>query len=303
MKLKVSFFVFTAVLFFLVAPIWAQDKVVAIVNNEIITQKDLNDFLNFIRLQYSREFKGKVLEEKVGAMRQDLLQRLIEDRIMLQEAKTEKIAIEPARIKSRISEIKKRYPSESEFERDLAKQGLAQVDLENKMREQMLSYNVIELKVRSKVVVGPDEITNFYNQNKREFLKPEERVLTVINLDDEDMAKALSYQLRSGKKLEELATRFTFTTDTLSALQGQQLRSEIEDTVFKLGLNEISNPVMIEGKYYIFKLDSIIGSQQASLDEAQDKIQAYLFDKKLQEAMAKWLDELKKRSYIKILEN
>lgn len=303
MKLRVRFFVFALFCVYFSSQLYAQDKVVAIVNNEIITQKDLNDFLNFIRIQYSHEFKGKALEEKVQGMKQDLLQRLIEDRIMLEQAKAAKISIEPSRIKARISEIKKRYPSESEFERDLAKQGLVQADLEKKMREQMLMYNIVEQKVRSKVLVWPEEITNFYNQNKEQFLKPQERLLTVITLPEESIARALSYQLRTGAKLDELAGRYPFTTDKLSALQGQQLRAEIEDTVFKLGIAEVSNPVKIDEKYYVFKLDDILPSKQLSLPEAQDKIQGYLFEKKLQDEMAKWLDELKKQSYIKILEN
>jgi parvulin-like peptidyl-prolyl isomerase len=86
-------------------------------------------------------------------------------------------------------------------------------------------------------------------------------------------------------------------------LAGQQLRPEIEDTVFKLGLGEVSSPVKIDAQYFIFKLDNIIQSQQLSLVQAQDRIQAYLFEKKLQEELAKWIDELKKQSYIKILEN
>jgi parvulin-like peptidyl-prolyl isomerase len=178
-----------------------------------------------------------------------------------------------------------------------------QADLENKVREQLLMYNVIEQKVRSKVVVWPDEITKFYQQNKRQFLKPEERILTVMILPNEDLAKTVSYQLRVGSKLDDLVTKYQFTIDKLSALQGQQLRSEIEDTVFKLGIKEISKPVKIDEQYYVFRLDDIVGSQQQSLDEAQGKIQMYLFEKKMQEGLAKWLNELKKQSYIKILEN
>lgn len=303
MKLKVSFFIFTIFFFFCSSCLWALDKVEAIVNNEIITQKDLNDFLNFTRMQYSRQLKGAALEEKVGAMKQDLLQRLIEDRIILEQARNEKIIIDPDRLKAKINEIKKRYGQESEFERDLARQGLVPADLENKIREQMLMYSIVEQKVRSKIVVWPEEITSFYDQNKRDFLTPQERVLTVIILPDEDMAKAVSYQLRLGTKLEELAGRYPFTTDKLSVLEGQELRSEIEEVVFKLGMAEVSNPVHIDQKYYIFKLDDIIGSRQLNLAQAQDKIQAYLFEKKLQDALAKWLDGLKKQSYIKILEN
>ncbi|MDP3041157.1 MAG: peptidyl-prolyl cis-trans isomerase [Candidatus Omnitrophota bacterium] len=283
--------------------LYAQDKAIAVVNNEIITQKDLADFLNFIRLQYSRQFQGKVLEEKVNSMKRDLLQRLIEDRLILQQAKLAKITYEPSRVKAKIDEAKKRYGSESDFEADLARQGLVRADLENKISEQMLMYNLIEQKVRSKIMVRPDEVTSFYSQNKGQFLKPEERILTLIILQDESIAKTVSYQLRLGSKLEELASKFIFTTDKLSASAGQQLRPEIEDTVFKLGIGEISNSVKIDTQYFVFRLDDIIGSQQLSLARAQDKIQVYLFEKKMQEELAKWIDELKKQSYIKILEN
>ena len=303
-KIRGLFFVFTAVcLLSASGRLYAQDKVVAVVNNEIITQKELDDFLSFARMQYSRELKGKDLEEKVQAAKQDLLQRLIEDRLILQQAKNDKISIEPARIKGRILELKKRYPTDAEFQEDLAKQGLVEADLENKVREQMLMYEVIQQKVRSKIMVRPDEITSFYDQNKREFLAPEERQLTIIVLQDEGMAKNVSYYWRLGQKLEDLATRYTFSTNTLSAWQGQDLRKEIEETVFKLGLGEVSEPVKVDRQYYVFKLDNIIGSHQLSLAQSQDKIQTYLFEKKLQEAMAKWLDEIKKQSYIKISGN
>jgi len=207
MKRIISFSVLVFFFFSALSAVYAQDKVVAIVNNEIITQKDLNDFLNFIRMQYSRDFKGKELEEKVGAMKQDLLQRLIEDRIILVQAKNEKITVDPERVKAKINDVKKHYALESEFEQDLAKQGLVQADLENKIREQMLMYNIIEQKVRNKIAVRPDELTSFYNQNKKQFLKPEERVLTVIISSDEDQAKTVSYQLRLGTKVEALAQR------------------------------------------------------------------------------------------------
>jgi parvulin-like peptidyl-prolyl isomerase len=185
-KIMGLFFVFIAIwLLSASGLLYAQDKVVAVVNHEIITQKELDDFLSFARMQYSRELKGKDLEEKVQGARQDLLQRLIEDRLILQQAKNDKISIEPARIKARIIELKKRYATDAEFQEDLAKQGLVEADLENKVREQMLMYEMVQQKVRSKIMVRPDEITSFYDQNKREFLTPEERQLMMVISQDE----------------------------------------------------------------------------------------------------------------------
>jgi parvulin-like peptidyl-prolyl isomerase len=281
----------------------AADQVIAVVNNEVITQKDLTDFMHFTRLQYSAQLEGKNLEEKINSMKRDLLQRLIEDRLIFQEAKLDKITVEPARVKARIAEIRSHYASEADFETDLAKQGLVRADLETKIGEQMLMHAFVQQKVRSKVMIRPDEITNFYAQHQAELLKPEERLLTLIILQDEEAAKSVSYQLRLGSKIEELAAKFVFTVDKFSATAGEQLRPEIESTVFKLGLGEISNPVKVDAQYFIFRLDEITPSQQQTLTQSQDKIQAYLFEKKMQEALDKWLDELKKQSYIKIIEN
>ncbi|PIQ85316.1 MAG: hypothetical protein COV73_05900 [Candidatus Omnitrophica bacterium CG11_big_fil_rev_8_21_14_0_20_43_6] len=283
--------------------LYAQDQIIAIVNHEVITEKDLTDFMHFMRLQYSTQLQGKALEEKVNSMKRDLLQRLIEDRLIFQQAKQDKIVIEPFRVKTRIDEIKKRYGSEVDFQQDLAKQGLVRADLENKISEQMLMHAFVQQKVRSKVMIRPDEVTSFYSENKAQLVKPEERFLTLIILQDEGIAKTVSYQLRLGTKIEELAVKFPFTTDKLSVSAGQQLRPEIDDTVFKLGIGEVSNPVKIDTQYFIFKLDEITDSQPLTLVQAQDKIQAYLFEKKMQEELNKWLDELKKQSYIKILEN
>ncbi len=280
---------------------YAQDAVVAVVNNEIITQKDLNDFFNFMRMQYSRDYSGKALESKLQNMKLDLLERLIEDRLILQEAKSEKVAIDLNRLKAKVADIKKRYPSDKALEQDLAKQGLVPADLENKIREQFLMFNIVDAKVRSKIVIGPDEITNFYNQHKREFLKPETRELDVFALDEENLAKTLVYNLRLGKKPEELAGVYPFRLSKMNASVGDDLRKEIQDVVFKLGTLEISNPVKIDDKYYIFRLDNILGSQQLSLAEAQSKIHAYLFEIKMQEGLTRWLDELRKHAYIKII--
>ncbi|MDD5042835.1 MAG: peptidyl-prolyl cis-trans isomerase [Candidatus Omnitrophica bacterium] len=283
--------------------LYAQDKMVAIVNNEIITQKDLNDFLNFIRVQYSRELNGKELDEKVDSARHDLLQRLIEDRLMLQQAKTDNITVDSSRVKGKVDEIKKRYATESDFERDLASQGLVQADLENKIREQMLTFTVIEQKVRSKIMVKPEEVTNFYNQNREMFLKPQEKLFTVAVLRDKPSAEGLSRDLRRGDELDGLQEKYSFTVSNLAVAQGQDLRGGIEDKIAKMSPGDVSEPLPVDGQYYVFKLDGMDESRQMTLEQSQGKIQAYLFETKLKERISDWLDELKKHSYIKIIDN
>ena len=71
----------------------------------------------------------------------------------------------------------------------------------------------------------------------------------------------------------------------------------------KLRVGEVSGPVKIEDKYCVFRLNAIIPPKQLSLLESQEKIHEFLFNSKMQEGLTKWLDELKKNSYIKISQN
>lgn len=279
---------------------YAQDKIAAIVNNEVITQKDLNDFLNFTSMQLSREYKGKELAEKINSIKMDLLSRLIEDRIILQEARKEKIGFDENRIKAKINEIKKNYPSDAAFQADLMKQGVTQADIENRIREQFLMYQIIEQKVRSKISVKPDEVTKFYENNEKEFTPGEEREIEAFAFENEDLAQSFAYNLKSGKSSDELAARYPFTVNRFGARQGEDLKKEIEGAVFKLGINEVSEVVRVDDKYYVFRLINITLPKKHSLGEAQYKIQSFIFEKKMQEELAKWIDELKKKSYIKI---
>lgn len=305
-NLKFFIFLFFLPTFYLLSTtysLYAQDTIVAIVNNEVITQKDLDDFLNFMKMQLSREYKGKELEEKVTAAKSDMLNRLIEDRLILQEAKKDKISVEESRIRSKINEIKKRYKTEGEFQAELLRQGLSLADIERKIREQFLMFGILEKDVRAKIKVRPDEVTDFYEKNNKEFVSGEEREVVAYALDNEDLAGTFSYSLKNGNKPEDLATRYPFTVNKLSLRQTEGMDKNMEEAVFKLGLNEVTDALKIQDKYYVFKLINIIPSSQFTLSQSQDKIQTYLFERKMQQELVKWLDELRKQSYIKIQQN
>jgi len=281
----------------------AEDKIIAIVNQEVITKKDFTDFLNFMRMQLSQQYKGKELEEKTNSAKTELLKRLIEDRLILQEAKKSGMIIDEARIKSRINEAKKDYPTDTQFQAELMKQGLTQADIEKKIREQFLMFNIVEKEVRSKINIKPEEVTEFYEKHKKNFNSGEGREIEAISLESDDLARTVAYSLKSGTKLVDLAARYPFTVNQLKVNRGDEIRKEIEDVLIKLGVNEVSEPVKIDNKYYIFRIINITAAKELTLTEVQDKIQSLLIEKKMQEGLIRWLDGLKKDSYIKITQD
>jgi peptidyl-prolyl cis-trans isomerase SurA len=254
-------------------------------------------------MQLRAQYQGKELESKVQSMKLDLLNRLIEDRIILREAKASNIQVDESRIKERVNELKKRYSSDMDFQRSLSQQGLTQADIETKIREQFLTYGVIDAKVKSKVVVNPREVTEFYEQNTAKFYTSEGRQLEVIVVDKEDFANQVYKDLKSGSDFNDTAAKFALSVDKINASKDGELNREIEAVVFNLKPSEISRPIKIGDTFYIFKFDNIIPPRQQSLLEVQDKIYTFIFEQKMQEALGTWLNELKKQAYIKILQD
>lgn len=283
--------------------LFAQEKIIAIVNNDIITQKDLNDFINFTRVQLSAEYQGKQLEAKTQSLKTVLLDKLIDDRLILQEAKKNKIEIDKNRVKAKIEEIKKRFDSDTAFQESLLREGLVQADLESRIREQLLTYQIIDKKIRSNIFIAPSDVTDFYNRNIKEFIYPEEREFYSLKVSAQDLAERIYSGLKSGQTPEDAARAFEVTLNRFTAKKGQELRKDIERAVFRLSLRQVSRPVMIEGSYYIFILDKITPSKVRDLSEVQDKVYTLLIDLKMQEKLKEWLDELKKNAYIEIVQD
>ena len=278
---------------------YAQDKIVAVVNNEVITDKDFEDFISFTRLQMSEQSGERELDSRIDRMRSGLLDKMIEDRLIIQAARKNDIKIDENRVKARLKEIKSRYASTQEFLDDLMKHGLVQDDIERKIRDQLSMFTIVDQKVRDKIIVRPDEVTAYYNRHLDEFESPEERQLDVITANNEDTAAAVMHDLKRSVKIADIKVRYPVSVNSITAKYGSDLDASIEESVFALKAGEVSQPLLTGGKYYVFRVNSVIPKRNAQLGELQEKIHSRIFDDKLQEEMRKWIDELKTKAYIK----
>ncbi|MBU0503148.1 MAG: peptidyl-prolyl cis-trans isomerase [Candidatus Omnitrophota bacterium] len=281
-------------------PAFAADKIIAIVNNEAITQKELDDFLNFTRMRLNENYDKIKIEEKMDSIKKDLLDRLIEDRLLVQEAKKEEIKIDPQRIKDKINDTIKQYNNQAEYEIALRQQGLVQADIETKVKEQLLMFALIESKVRSKIIIEPEEVTDFYYKNIEEFKLSEQREFEYIVFSDESSAIEAIDKLKTESDWSEAADKYSFKVNKHSGRKNSELRKEIDEVVFNLKAGAVSAPVKIDDSFYIFKVGNITLYRQQSLFEVQDRVYRILWERKMQEGMVKLIDDLRKKAYIKI---
>lgn len=298
MLVKAIFILFCALMFN--HNLSAADRIIAIVNQDTITQSEADVYFNIVLLQLSQQYKGKELDEKMKIEKEQLISKMVEDKIILQEAKRKGYKARLDRVSKRIEQMKADFASETDFENSLKQKGLTIKDMEDKVADQMIMREVVEREVKDKIVVSPDEVTRFYQKNKSElFNLPETRTVETLYIENEALLANLSEAVKNGMDFPEAAGLYksAYAKDTISK---EQLRLELQESFFSLKAGEVSSPVQAGTGYYIFKIIEILSPKTQSLTEVHDRIYSYLSDEKFAAVMLEWIEGLKEKSYIQI---
>lgn len=282
------------------------DTIIAVVNNDIITLKDLHDYLSAIYLQLSSEEKSqKQLQEIMKKYETEGVQRLIDDKLIIDAANKRELTIRDKTINDKIEEFKKGYASEQDFEKSLNNEGLTISDLQKRIGDQLKIRYLVESEVRSKIFVNPNEVTKFYQDHLVDFKKQERVELDSIFIPNSDnpvqKTKDVLGVINGGKDFLEVAREYS-QMPSIGIVEKGQMLPEIEEVIFNLKDHAISKPVTTDTGVFIFKLKRLLPAETQPIDEVKDKIYQFLFNQEFQKRMHAWIEELRKKAYIEIKE-
>jgi parvulin-like peptidyl-prolyl isomerase len=156
-------------------------KTVAVVNNDPIflseLEKELTPFVERYKATVPKEEQS---DKKIQDMKKEILDRLIEEKLLMQEATAKKLRVTKAEIDRGIEQFKEpfatdpqgspRSPIQAEklFQEQLTKEGMTQEQFSKRVEEQIIKVKVIEQEVRSKVQVPKEEdVKAFFQKIKK----------------------------------------------------------------------------------------------------------------------------------------
>lgn len=197
-------------------PAWAQDelKIAAVVNDEPISQLDVYMRLRLAmlsaRLQDSQETRDRLLPQ--------IMRTLIDDRLKLQEAKSQGVTVGDGDINGRIDNLaRKNGLSRQDFESMLSSNGVLVQTLADQMRADVSWNRLIQRKLRPTIRITDDEITEAMNATKAAQGKLEYHLSQIFLAVDApkdqpavmESAQRMLDQLQSGADFASLATQFS----------------------------------------------------------------------------------------------
>lgn len=315
MKKKRIFVLFILIYFLTVNLSLAElaNKILAVVNDEVITYQELKDVLLPLYAQYQATYKGKELEEMMAEAERDMLNQLIEDRLILQEARKQNIVVNDDEVQEKIGKLKQQFSSPEEFTAVIKQQNINLKKLEELYREQLMIKELINRQVRLRVVVDPQQVTDYYHLHLQDFKDPESvRVSNILvrtrdRLDSEAkvQAKEILKLLKEGADFSQLAQEHSQGPgaadggDMGFVFKGQLL-PEIDQEIFKLNPGQTSDLVKSDLGYHIFRVEEKRAEEIKLLDTVKAQIHEILFKQKFEEIFSEWMGKLKKHAYIVI---
>ena len=241
----------------------ALDAIAAMVNDEPVLASDVEEQL-FLFLQRSQAHPDSA---QVDTLRRQVLDQLIDDKVLLAEAKRQSVTVNPAevakQVEGAIAEAKQRLGGEEGFQQQLLRENTTEERLRERYKgdvERQMTEQRLVQKMFPKKTVTQAEAEAYYNLHKDKFPKvPPQLKLQVIQITpspDSLMLAAgkakidgLRKRIASGEKFAKIAAEASDDPGSakaggdLSFFRRGQMEPALEDAAFALAPGKLSQPV------------------------------------------------------------
>lgn len=290
------------------------EEIYAVINEETITFSEYQNAENSMIKQLQTQYQGEALQKAIQEMKSELINQLIEHKLILSKAKEKNYDVENE-IKMIIEEIKKQnnLKTDEDLRRALQTEGITMEEFKQQQKIVRMQQRMIYEEITSKIKIDSPEIMEYYKKNLADYTKPMEISLNCIFLKKEyyfDKQALLKKRNEISAKLN--TADFKAIAEAYSELEGVEnkiylgnfkqgeLDENIEKAALKLKLNEHSLWIETENGWYIIQLIGKKESELVSYEQVREKIKNNLLQEKQEVELQKFIEELKKESYIKI---
>ncbi|MBU0899313.1 peptidylprolyl isomerase [bacterium] len=268
------------------------ERVVVRVNNEVITLLELEEVVN----NYTKTNNVVVSDQ----IKRDLLNEMINEKLILQEAKRQKILVEDAEINQIINEFKANFKDQSAFQQALANENLTEFQLYERYKDQLLKIKILDEEVRSKVKVDNNkvlaELVNYKFKIKTKHILVKEKGLALEILD----------KIKKGGEFERLAQEYSLCPsgkeggDLGFFIQGQMVK-EFEEVAFSLKEGEISGVVETKFGFHLIKNIEKKEIAPKELEEIKLQIEREFYNEEYQKELRDYLEKLREKAALKVI--
>jgi peptidyl-prolyl cis-trans isomerase SurA len=295
------------------------DRIIAYVNDDIITLSELNERTNaFVAARRQNPFLQEE-EQSLEKIRRDMLDLLINERLAAQEISRLKITVSDKELDETIGRIKQEnHLTQEGLEAELRKEGKTVEDLREQIKRSMEQTTLVNREVRDKTVITDEMIQAYYKDHIEEFesrtrFRIQDIYLPFTPTDTPEdrtylrnVAKHILELLRQEGDFSSLAKRYSQGLGAeaggdLGFFSKGDLEPVLEAAIEALKPGEVSPDIETTRGIHIIKLIEVEKAPAKPLDEVEETIRNMLYKREVDFRYREWLSALRERSYVRIV--
>ncbi len=321
-RLRQTFFAFafflTAVLQWLPAGAEVRNRVVAIVNDEVVTLHELNG-----RIEQATGFPPDKIrrqaEDQYLEIRRKVLDMLINEKIALEKVKELNITVSEAEVDAAIERVKANSQlTQEDLEGQLEADRTTFKAYREEVRKELERIRLINQEVKSKIFLREEALRDYYQAHIDDFRRKANIRLAVIFLarkDPSDRAEAdallkkandLLRRLAEGADFSDLAKKYSDGPGAkdggdLGKFEMSEVNPQLAEHIRGLSTGEVSQPIVTPAGIQLIK---VVEKQEGGVkpfEQAKGAIHTILYRQELDKKYAAWLKRLREKAYIKII--
>ena len=297
------------------------DKVIATINEDMLS---LSEF-NAVFVKFAMRAGTNVPEEELKKARKEIFNQLLENKLLLQEARKRNIEVGKREMESAVENAKKSIGGSEKFIEQLKIEGLTEDDYRQLVRDSMTAQKLISEAVRRDIKVEVKDYQGVYERNIDKFREADKAELNYIFIKAgsgvawaEALSKAenIIKEIKAGLAFDAAAKKYSeaATAKDDGGALGTVKPGDMPVfgmVPFKLNAGELSSPVKMPDGYGILKVTGKTAGKQYSLaDEINDEngkkitvreyAQRMAMDEKFREKYSEFIKKIKEKSVINI---
>lgn len=290
------------------------DRIIARVNEEIITQRQYNQQEQDLRATLAQHYSGDELAVRYNAEAHDLLQQMIDQDLLVQKAKDLNISAETDLVQ-RLDQIRQRMglASIQDLENEVEKQGLIWEDYQDQIRRQILTNQVIQQQVASRIMPTDADLRKYFELHQKDYNSPAGVALAEVQISSQkwgakqaaDRGKAAMSMLQAGSKWDDVVKKYSDGPNATSGgdvgfFPEGSLLPEISKGIKNLVPGDTSSLISVQYGYLIVKLEEHRSAGEPKFEEVRSQVENAYYQEKIQPALRTYLTTLRRESCITI---
>ena len=264
--------------------------------------------LGYFEARFQRlvpERAGEIEEGELRSLKLDILNQMIEEELLLQEAERLKVEVSEDELAGEVALIKGE-DRDTIFETTIKGRYGTVEGWKNEIRKKLIIRKVMDSVAERSAPVSEKEAMAFYQQNSDEFNRPEQVKARMIVVNTEEEAKVIQQRLRK-EPFSDVAREVSIGPEgdsggALGFFGRGDMPPEFEEVVFSLPVNEISDVIKTPYGYHLFLVEERKKGNRLTFKEVRERITARLEEEMREVELQEWIRGIKKGAVIEIAE-